>query len=220
MKVVFTDLNDEYKMGLAIKEAVSFLKEGKIIIYPTDTIYGLGCDALNEKAVEKIFQIKERNDSNPFSVIVKDIEAIKKIAFVDENRENIARKLLSGPFTLIFPGAKNVPKIVTGGKDSIGIKIPNHLITQKISDKFKNPVITTSVNISGEEPLSDPFKIVDYFKERDFRPDLILDSGKIKNAKPSVVIDITKENPQIVRSGMLNLEEIKKLLQKLQDTKY
>ncbi len=216
MKIAYLGSQDENKIDLAIREAVDYLSDGKVIVYPTDTIYGLGCDALNEKAVEKILRIKKRDDNKPLSVMVKSIEAIGKIAFVDKIREQIARELLPGPFTLIFPGVKHVPEIVTGGKNSIAVRIPDHPVTKKLAECFENPMITTSVNLSGEPPFNDPFDIVEYFKEREDKPDFILDCGKIVDAQPSVIIDITQGRPQIMRTGMMSVEEIKNLLERLQ----
>lgn len=215
MKVICVDLNDEYKFNLAISETVRCLKEGGIIVYPTDTIYGLGCDALNEKAVEKIFKIKKRDIGKPFSIIIKNIAAAKKIAFIDKQKEEIIKKLLPGPYTLILPGAKNIPGAVISIDNSIGIRIPNHPVTKKLSENFENPIITTSVNITEKAPINDPFKIVETFKERDDQPDLILDCGKIGSAQPSIVVDITRKSPQVLRSGARNLGEIKELLEKL-----
>ncbi|MCX6765533.1 MAG: L-threonylcarbamoyladenylate synthase [Candidatus Moranbacteria bacterium] len=215
MRVIYLDLNDEHKFNLAISEAVQYLKEGKIIIYPTDTIYGMGCDAFCERAIDKIFSIKGRENMKPLSILVKDIEEIRKYSFVDSKREKIISALLPGPFTLILPEAKNIPKLVTGGKNAIGVRIPDNPITKKLLKSFERPIVSTSVNISGREPLSDPFKIVEEFKIKKIRPDLILDCGKIPNARPSVIVDITRENPQIKRSEILSVQEVRKLLQKL-----
>jgi L-threonylcarbamoyladenylate synthase len=216
MKIAYLGSQDENKIDLAVREAVNFLQEGRAIVYPTDTLYGIGCDAFNEKAVSEVLKIKKRDSGKPLSVIVKNVEAIKKIAFVDKAREQIANELLPGPFTLIFPGVKHVPEIVTGGENSIGIRIPDHPITRKLAEQFENPIITTSVNMSGEKPINDPFAIAEYFKTLEDRPELILDYGKIVNAHPSVVIDITQKRPQIMRTGMMSVEEIRELLEKLQ----
>jgi L-threonylcarbamoyladenylate synthase len=215
MKIIRVDNIDEYKIGRAVEEAADFLRQGKIIVYPTDTVYGLGCDALNEKAVEKINKIKKRSDGKPLSIIIRNIEEAKKFAFVDKQKKDIMKKLLPGPYTLILPGVKNVPKVVTGNANSIGVRIPDCELTKKISEKFENPFITTSVNIAKENPINDPFKIVERFKEQDEQPDLVLDCGKIENTQPSVVIDITRRSPQILRSGARSLGEIKELLEKL-----
>src|SRR4030043_1746356 len=215
MKVIYVDLNDKYKFDLAISEAVKFLEAGKIIIYPTDTIYGLGCDALNEEAVKKIFEIKKRDIGKPLSVIVKDISKIKEISFIDKEKEKVAANIFPGPYTLVFPGPRNIPKIITNGENSIGVRIPDNEICRGMSASFNNPIVTTSVNISGEEALNDSFKIVDYFKNKDIAPDLILDCGRIKDARPSIVVDLTRKIPQILRSGTRSLREIKELLEKL-----
>lgn len=215
MRIIYVDFENADKLDLAISEAVEFLKAGKIIVYPTDTIYGLGCDALNKSAVKKIFAIKKRDAGKPLLVMVKDISKIKEISFIDKEKEKLATSIFPGPYTLIFPGPRNIPKLVTAGQNSIGIRIPDNLITKNISQYFKNPIVTTSVNLSGEELLNDPFKIAEYFKNRDFAPDLILDCGRIKDAKPSIVVDLTRKSPQILRSGARNLGEIKELLNKL-----
>lgn len=215
MRIIYVDFEDAGKFDLAVSEAVKFLREGKIIVYPTDTIYGIGCDAFNEAAVKKIFEIKKRNGGKPLSVIVKDVSKIKEISFIDKEKEKVAASIFPGPYTLVFPGPRNIPKIITGGQNSIGIRIPDNLITKNISQHFKNPIVTTSVNLSGEEPLNDPFKIAEYFKNKDFAPDLILDCGKIKDARPSIVVDLTRKIPQILRSGARSLGEIMELLKKL-----
>lgn len=217
MRIIYVDFENTDKLDLAISEAVKFIREGKIIVYPTDTIYGIGCDALNEDAVKKIFEIKKRDAGKPLSVIVKDISKIKEIAFVDKEKGKVAASIFPGPYTLVFPGPRNIPKMITGEKNSIGIRIPDNLITKNISQHFKNPIVTTSVNLSGEEPLNDPFKIAEYFKNKNFAPDLILDCGKIKNARPSIVVDLTRKIPQILRSGTRNLQEIMELLNKLKN---
>jgi len=200
-----------------VKEAVDFLKKGKIIVYPTDTIYGLGCDAMDEKAVKKLYAVKNRDERKPVSVIVKNIKSINKIAFVDRKNKTVAEKLFPGPYTLIFPGAKNISEMITGGENSIGVRMPDNEICRKISVSFDNPIITTSVNISGEEALNDPFKMFDYFKDKKLAPNLILDCGKIKNGQASIVIGLTQKSPQILRSGTRSLKEIMELLNKLSE---
>lgn len=216
MRVINLDISNPAKFSLAIEEAVNCLKNGGVIVYPTDTIYGLGCDALNEKAVEKVFKIKKRKNSNPFSIMVKNTEELKKYAFLNARVKNIIAKIIPGPFTIILSGAKKLPAIINGKSTNIGIRIPDHPVTQKLSAVFENPIISTSVNIAGEEPLNDPFKIVDLFNQEKFKPDLILDFGKLKEAKPSTVIDFSRRNPQIIRSGMMSVHETMELLTKLQ----
>lgn len=209
------DLQDENRLDAEIEEAVKFLRAGKVIVYPTDTLYGLGCDALNEAAVQKINAIKKRKELKPLSVIVKDVEEIKKYAFLSAKNKTILENLLPGAFTFILPGVKKIPALVVGGGNNLGIRIPDSLVTQKLAEKFENPIITTSVNIEGEEAMNDPFKIVDEFKAQFHSPDLVLDGGKIENPHPSVIIDISEKNPRIVRTGTMNVSETLGLLEKL-----
>lgn len=215
MRVINLDLSEKVKFDIAIKEAVDCLCGGGVIIYPTDTVYGLGCDAMNVGAIDKIFRIKKRNNKKPLSVMVRNIEELKKHVFLDERAKKIIENILPGPFTVILPGVKKLPPEITGSSSNIGVRIPDHPVTRKISEDFENPIVSTSVNFADEEPMNDPFKIVDLFKEEKYQPDLILDFGKLKNAKPSTVINLIRRSPQISRSGMMSVQETKELLEKL-----
>ncbi|MBI4448176.1 threonylcarbamoyl-AMP synthase [Candidatus Woesearchaeota archaeon] len=167
------------------------IKEGKIIIYPTDTIYGLGCDATNQEAIKKIREIKQRS-TQPLSIIAPSKEWISKHfkikkAYIDK---------LPGPFTYILNPKKNspLPKEVNPETGKIGIRIPNHPITKMIQ-KANKPFITTSVNISGEKPAT---SIGEIDKKILNKVDLIIDAGTIDN-KPSTIIDLTEKIPKIIR---------------------
>jgi tRNA threonylcarbamoyl adenosine modification protein (Sua5/YciO/YrdC/YwlC family) len=215
VEIISLDVNDVNRFEAGIEEAVRFLREGKTIVYPTDTVYGIGCDALNSKAVLQVAKIKKVKDGKPVSVLVRDLEEIKKYSFLGNTNKRILEKLLPGKFTFILPGAKNIPVEITGGGKNIGFRIPEHPVTQKMTEFFENPIVTTSANISGEDPLSDPFKIVERFRDEKYQPDLVLDFGKIESAHPSVVVDISTTKPRILRSGMMNVQETLELLTKL-----
>ena len=215
MQIISLDINDPDRFEAAVLVAVDFLRAGKTIVYPTDTVYGIGCDALNEKAVLKVARIKKIKDSKPVSVLVRDLEEIKKYSFLGSTNKRILEKLLPGKFTFILPGAKNIPSSVTGGGNNLGVRIPEHPVTQKLADGFENPIVTTSANVTGEEPLADAFKIVDRFRDEKYQPDLILDFGRLESTHPSVVVDISTSKPRILRSGMMNVQETLELLTKL-----
>jgi L-threonylcarbamoyladenylate synthase len=217
VEFITLDLQDPNRLEAEIEEAVKFLRAGKVIVYPTDTLYGLGCDALNEAAVQKINAIKKRKDKKPLSVMVRDVQEVKKYAFLSAKHEKVLSEMLPGAFTFILPGVKKIPAIVTGGGTNIGIRIPDHPITRLLSERFENPIVTTSVNLEGEDPLNDPFKIVDKFKTQFHSPGLILDAGKIAEAHPSVVVDISGKQPRILRTGMMNVQETLALLTRLSD---
>jgi tRNA threonylcarbamoyl adenosine modification protein (Sua5/YciO/YrdC/YwlC family) len=215
MEIITLDFKDEARLEAQLNEAAAFLRAGKTIIYPTDTVYGLGCDALNEAAVLKVNRIKEWKGEKPLSIIVRDLEEMKKYCFLGARNKRAMEKLLPGRFTFILPGAKNVPAAVTAGKDTIGFRIPAHPLTISLAYLFPNPIVTTSVNREGEEPLNDPFKIVEYFRDQKEAPDLVLDGGKLANPHPSVIVDISSAHPRIVRSGKLGVQETLELLEKL-----
>jgi len=163
--------------------------DNKIFIYPTDTIYGIGCNALNKEAVECIRKLKKSN--NPFSVIVPSKQWIYRYCYA---KKNYVEKL-PGPFTFIFKMRKSVfPKSVTMGKKTIGVRIPDHIFT-KLVQKAGVPFITTSVNESGKDPIKEIKNIPRSIKKK---VDFIIDAGVLDN-KPSTVIDLTKKIAKIRR---------------------
>lgn len=217
MKVIYLNPSKPEEIEAAAEEAAKFLRAGKIIVYPTDTIYGIGCDARNDKAVEKIFRIKKREKNKPLSVIVKNIDAIGKISFLDAKARKVLAKFLPGPYTFILPGAKNISAAALNGRNNVGIRIPDNVVVQKIIEKFEGPIVTTSVNVPGEEALSDPFRIAEIFSRKREAPHLLLDAGESGNTEPSMIIDLTRSHPQILRSGKRTAMEVLALLDKLKE---
>ncbi len=172
-------------------DIIKRIKSGDIFIYPTDTIYGLGCNALNVAAVKKIRQIKQRTDK-PFSIIAPSKQwilqnfKVKKV-YIDR---------LPGPFTYILkPKKKSLFSKEVSRFETIGVRIPDHPFT-KLVQKAKVPFITTSVNISGKEPAVDIERISPLITEQ---VDVIIDNGVLDN-KPSTVLDLTGDIPKILRS--------------------
>jgi L-threonylcarbamoyladenylate synthase len=168
------------------KELVRRIKNGEIIIYPTDTIYGIGCNALNSKSVKKIRGIKKR-DSKPFSVIVPSKEWIRKNCYVDGRVEKWLEKL-PGAYTLILELRELKDSIcieVNGGKDTLGIRIPKHWISEVV-EKAGVPFVTTSVNLSGENPIMEIIEIPKEFKDK---VNYIVNEGRIEG-RPSTVINL------------------------------
>jgi L-threonylcarbamoyladenylate synthase len=177
-----------------IQKARQIIKNGGLIIYPTDTLYGLGADIFNQKAVEKIFTIKGRDFKKPISIMVSKIEEIRKLAFLNQEQEKIVKGLLPGPFTIILKKKKNIPKILTAGSSKVGIRIPDSKICQKLSKNL--PITTTSANLSGQKPTLNIKKLAKIF---DKQIDLIL-KGKDLSGKPSTIIDLTKKPFKIIRN--------------------
>ena len=202
-----------------IKQVAAVIKNGGTIIYPTDTVYGIGANALDKKAVEKVFKIKQRQKNKPLSVIVKDIKMAKKFARINFATEKILNKILPGPITVILKGSRNPlfsadlgvedPSYSVIGKfNSIGIRIPDCEITKLLSSELKIPFTATSANISGEQASGKIQEIIKQFKNRKNKPDLILDAGDLPKSKPSTIVDLTGSKPKILRSGEISKEEI------------
>ncbi|MFA6537206.1 MAG: L-threonylcarbamoyladenylate synthase [Patescibacteria group bacterium] len=185
--------NPEYPK---IKKAVDVLKSGGVIVYPTDTIYGFGCDIFNKKAVQKIYEIKKKKISG-FSFICPDLKEISKYAHVSDYAYKIIKRLLPGAYTFVFKATKFVPKELIPEKKTVAIRIPNNQICLNLIKQLGQPIITTSVNITKEPYFSDPLEIEKEFGEQ---VDLIIDGGILQN-EPSSVIDLSGETALIIRKG-------------------
>ncbi|MEM4245503.1 MAG: L-threonylcarbamoyladenylate synthase [Candidatus Nanoarchaeia archaeon] len=173
------------------KELVKYIREGKIIVYPTDTVYGIGCDAKNSASIQKIREIKNRTDK-PFSIIAPSKKWVYE-NFEISNKNYIEK--LPGPYTYILKTKKEgiVSRHASNGI-TIGVRIPDHKITRYIQ-KANTPFITTSVNLAGEEPVNDIRKIP---RRIERHVDLIIDDGPLSN-HVSVLIDLTGEIPRIIK---------------------
>jgi tRNA threonylcarbamoyl adenosine modification protein (Sua5/YciO/YrdC/YwlC family) len=180
-----------------INKAINILKEGGIIIYPTDTVYGIGCDIFNKQALDRVKEIKSNPDIKLLSFICPDLKDIAKYAKVSDYAYKTMKRLLPGPYTFILPAAKNVPKKLWSKRKTVGIRIPDHPVALKIVEGLGNPIVSTSTTTRKGELLIDPQEIRSVF---DFQVDLMLASGNL-SGKPSSVIDLSGDEPIIVREG-------------------
>jgi L-threonylcarbamoyladenylate synthase len=184
-----------------IKEAVKVLKKGGIIAYPTETVYGIGCNVFDDEAVKKIFAVKGRSFDKPLSVAVADFKTIEELAHLSEEDKKLIKKVLPGPVTFLFPKKEIISDSVTMGSKLVGVRFPKNRKTLKIIKKAGFPIITTSANLSGEKnPVN--------WKEIKLKVDFIV-KGKCKYKKPSTIINMT--NREIVRAGV-SAEKYKKLI--------
>lgn len=181
-----------------INGTVEMLKNGNIIVYPTDTIYGIGCDILNKKAIQTIQTIKNRKKQKPLSIICSDLKDISRWAIVSNMQYKILKKYLPGPYTFILTASNDAPKILQDEKrKTIGIRIPDNKVCLDIVSNLGNPIVTTSVNLAGEVNYVNPDDIK---KDWYGKVDLILDAGEISN-DPSTIISLVDENIEIIRQG-------------------
>lgn len=173
-----------------LKKASELLNKGKLIVYPTDTIYGLGADGTSEHAVKKTFEVKKRPLDMPISVLVSDFEMLEKYAEVNEEQMKILKEKLPGPYTFILKAKIKLPV----SKDTIGFRIPDHWCTL-LAKQFGKPITTTSANIHGQPTPDNMEKIKESFKDS---VSLYIDEGLLEG-KASKIIDLTKEKAQVVR---------------------
>ena len=181
-----------------VDQAVDILKNGGLIIYPTDTVYGLGCDITQKASIERIYRVKGMEKQKPLSFVCSDIKDISKYAKISTANYRDLRKYLPGPYTFILPGTREVPKALLSKQKTVVVRIPDHPLTLAIVKALGNPIISTSVNISAKSFASDPQEFSEYYEGQ---VDLILDSGPTW-AELSSVIDMTDDDqPVVIREG-------------------
>lgn len=178
-------------------KVVDVLKRGGIITYPTDTYYGIGCDIMNKKAIEKIYQLKQRNRIKPFSFICSGLKNISHYAKVSNYAYKTMKRLLPGPYTFVLEGSKLVPKIMLTQRKTAGIRVPDHPICLELVKKLGNPIITTSAKMPDGNIFFDPSLIHDFFHPR---IDVVIDGGPVPG-HPSSVISLINDMPEVIRKG-------------------
>lgn len=216
MKQVQLKLNNKSQIKEISETAAEILKNGGVVVYPTDTLYGLGANALDENAVLKIYKIKKRDRNKPLPIIAKDLKMVKRIACVDSGVEKMLNKIWPGPITIVLRKKDIIPYALTGNEETVAVRIPNNEFILALMDKIDFPITATSANISGEKNLLDPDKIISKFKSGELKPDLFINAGKIKNSKPSTIIDLTTGIPRILRVGIVGMNEMKEFFEKFQ----
>ena len=189
-------INSDNPQKRLIKKTVEILRDGGIIVYPTDTVYGMGCDLFNKRGIEKIYEIKRRSMKQPFSFICADLKDISNYAIVSNYAYKTMRRMLPGPYTFILEATRLVPKILLTKRKTVGIRVPDNEICLSIVRELGNPIISTSVT-TGDEILSDPAEIE---KKCGRAVDLVIDGGILATEKSSVV-SLVNDVPEIIRMG-------------------
>lgn len=192
MKVLKTSIDkvDEN----VISKAINVLADGGVILYPTDTVYGLGANIFDNSAVRRVFEIKNRSFLKPLSILVSDVETIDLVAKISLGQKNTMESYLPGPYTFILNKQKIVPRYITGGLVNVGVRVPDCELACRLAKIF--PITTTSANISDDEVLSNPHEILE---QLDCEVDLVIDVGDLNSGKSSTIIDLTAFKPKIIR---------------------
>ena len=190
-------INSQNPQMRLIRKAVDILLQGGIIIYPTDTVYGLGCDLSNKKGIERIYELKRRNRKQPLSFICSDLKHISQYAKVTDYAYKTMKRLLPGPYTFILEASRLVPKIILPKRSTTGIRVPDNQICLDLIKELGQPIISTSVKTEDGEDLGTPYEIEERFGRM---VDLIIDGGIII-PEPSSVISLVDDNIEIIRNG-------------------
>ncbi len=181
-----------------ISRAVEVLADDGVIVYPTDTIYGIGCSIYSKKGIDRIRRIKGRDATKHFSILCADLKDLSRYARnVSNSAYKLMRKMLPGPYTVVLQASREIPRLMQSKKKTIGIRVTENAICQSIVQELGHPIVTTSANPSGELPAGNPYLIDDWCGGL---VDLIIDGGEL-DAAPSTVIDLSVAPPVVLRAG-------------------
>jgi len=192
------EIHPEHPQPRAISRVVDSLKNGGIIAYPTDTTYGIGCSIHCKKSIERIYQMKMRERSKPFSFICSSLSEVSQYARVRNAAFKLLKRYLPGPYTFVLEATREVPDLLLTRQKTVGIRIPDNRICLELVSALGNPIITTSANLSGEDPVGDPWAIADTFGNQ---LDFIIDGG-ILATDVSSVISLIDDQPIVLRAGL------------------
>lgn len=191
-----------------IQRVVNALKDGGIVIYPTDTVYAMGCDIFNTRAVERLCKIKGiKPQHNNFSIVCHDLSNIATYAKVSNTSFRLLKRALPGPFTFILPATSDLPKIMQTNRKTIGVRVPDHEIPQKIIEMLGNPIITTSVKDDVDDIIEYPNEIEVIYDQNKDKADIIIDGGWCGIVASTVVLAID-DDFEVIREGLGDFEEI------------
>ena len=208
MKSKYADLRTNIDLA-KIKEAAKSIKNGELVLFPTETVYGIGANALNEKAVNKIFEAKGRAGDNPLIVHISDYYMLTDLVQkVGEIEQKLINKFWPGPLTIIFDRKKCIPNNVTASLDTVGIRMPSNEIARRLIEYSKTPIAAPSANISGKPSGT---RIEDIIEELEGKVDYILDAGRTDIGVESTVIRVENNKVHILRPGKITVEDIQKI---------
>jgi len=192
-----------------VLEASKVVRKGGLVVYPTDTVYGLGCDPFNVRAVERVFKVKGERKEKPLPILASSIKFIEKIAYMNERARKIAERYWPGPLTLVVPKKAVFPSVVTCGLASVGVRIPNHTVAIQLISLCNGLLVGTSANKAGERS---PKTAREAYKQLGEQVDIVLDGGPASLGQESSIVDLTSRKPRMLREGPIQLVEVLKAL--------
>ncbi len=212
MRVEVAEINPRKPSVLLLRKAARLIRKGAVIVCPTDTGYALAANALDTKAIVKVFNLKGRAYSNPIHIAVNSLEMAGRYAHVSPEAEQLAHSFLPGALTLVLTRKESVPSLLVAGRDTVGIRIPDNRVILDLIDIADLPITATSANASGQPtPYSVP-EVMKLLGEAVEQVSLILDQGAIPSRGLSTIVDLTVSPPQLLRQGLVSWLEIRQVL--------
>jgi tRNA threonylcarbamoyl adenosine modification protein (Sua5/YciO/YrdC/YwlC family) len=201
---VLLSINATHPEPRKVQRIVQILNQGGVIAYPTDTVFGLGCDLMNKAAIDRLYQIKGMSRDQALAFICPDLGDIAKYAVVENATYRVLKRFLPGPYCFILQATREVPKMVQTKQKTVGIRVPAHPVTAAIVRELGRPLISTTAGRHGEPALVDPWEIDQTFSGLD----LVIDAGDAGGEMPTTVVDLSQGDVRIVREGAGPIDEL------------
>lgn len=188
---------------LVLTEMIEALQQGKTIVYPTETCYGLGCDATNQSAVDEIYRIKQRQKDKPLLMVVSSIGMAMEYVQWNATIEKLAEQFWPGPLTIVSfaKSQSQLAKGIIGHKDMVAFRVTSHPLATALSAQLHKPIVSTSANLSSLDDPYDIADVIDMFTGKEHRPDIVIDAGALPHNSPSTIVRVVGEKIEVIRQG-------------------
>lgn len=196
-----------YNDGDNLNQSIETLKKGNLVVYPTDTIYGIAANINNVQAIKKVYHAKKRSFNKAISICFHDLDQLEEYTILTDEIKEIIEKTLPGPYTFLFKKKNNISPLLTANSDIVGVRIPNNNVAYQLTNEF--PITSTSANISE---LPTPDNIIQIKKQLKNNIETYIDIGTLKNNQPSTILDLTGKNPVVVRKGVYDEKLLNEIL--------
>ncbi|MFH1056635.1 MAG: L-threonylcarbamoyladenylate synthase [Candidatus Micrarchaeota archaeon] len=197
--------HDLEKMAKVIEQSVAVIKKGGLVIFPTETSYGIACDATNKESLKRVYQLKGRDVFRPLPIIVSDIRMAEEYGVLDDKARKLVRAFMPGPLTIVVEKKKTLPEELSPEEKGVAFRIPGKEFARLFAQEANVPLVSTSANLSGKTPIYKADELKETF---DGKIDLIVDAGNLPPVRPSTIIDLRGRDPLIVREGPLSVQDI------------
>lgn len=190
----------------AIRQAAEAIQRGELVIFPTETVYGLAADALNVEAVERVFAAKARAGTHPLPVQIAGAEQLPQVASeISESAARLAAKFWPGPLTLVVPKSADIPDLVTGGASTVGVRVPDHPVALALLRELGQPIVASSANVTGQEPTTNADEAI---RQLGDSISVVLDAGESRIGVASTVVNVCTSSVRILRHGAISEAEV------------